>query len=202
MNLLAIVGSPRKGMATDKLIDKAIEGFRSKSPECKVRKIHLMDHEIGFCRNCLACRESKADGPYVKCTIRDDMDWISEELTKADRLIFGTPVHEGYCTGIMTTFLERVTWTFAKPTGRALTLIGCPVPRATGKGKKAVIIVVSGIVPPYYRKFCDDATSHIKIALTCSLNAKPVGDMYAGAVESRGVERYFGKAHKLGRKLI
>jgi multimeric flavodoxin WrbA len=202
MNVLAIVGSPRKGKATDQLIDRAIEGYRSKSPECAVSKIHLMDHQLGFCRNCLACRDSETDGPYAKCVIRDDMDWISEELARADRLIIGTPVHEGYCTGIMTTFLERVTWTFAKPTGRALTLTKCPVPRAAGKQKKAVIIVVSGLVPPYYRMFCDDATAHIKIALTCSLNAKPVGDMYAGAVESRGVEYYFGKARKLGLKLL
>jgi len=29
MNLLAIVGSPRKGKATDTLVDKAIEGVKS-----------------------------------------------------------------------------------------------------------------------------------------------------------------------------
>jgi hypothetical protein len=38
MNLLAVVGSPRKGNATDKRVDKAIEGFKSKSPDCSVKK--------------------------------------------------------------------------------------------------------------------------------------------------------------------
>jgi hypothetical protein len=34
-----------------------------------------------------------------------------------------------------------------------------------------------------------------------SLNAKTVGDLYAGDIENRGVSRYFSKARKLGYKL-
>jgi len=41
MNLLAIVGSPRKGKATDTLVDKAIEGVLSVSQNCNVKKLHL-----------------------------------------------------------------------------------------------------------------------------------------------------------------
>ena len=80
MNLLAIVGSPRKGKSTDTLLDKAIEGAVSKSPECNVKKIHLIDHNIGFCKNCLVCRDSKTSGPVATCSIRDDMDQINEDL--------------------------------------------------------------------------------------------------------------------------
>ena len=35
-----------------------------------------------------------------------------------------------------------------------------------------------------------------------SLNAKTVGDLYAGDIESRGVERYKEKAFDLGQKLV
>lgn len=35
---------------------------------------------------------------------------------------------------------------------------------------------------------------------TC-LDAKVVGSLYAGAVERRGVERYFEKSYRLGKKL-
>ena len=73
MNLLAIVGSPRKGKATDTLIDRAIEGVRSKDPDCTVTKIHLADHDIKHCTNCLACRDNKTTESYARCTIRDDM---------------------------------------------------------------------------------------------------------------------------------
>ena len=48
MNLLAINGSPRKGKATDTLIDKAIEGVSSESPNCNIKKLHLIDHDIQF----------------------------------------------------------------------------------------------------------------------------------------------------------
>jgi hypothetical protein len=65
----------------------------------------------------------------------------------------------------------------------------------------SVIIVTSGIVPPIYRRFCDDATKLIKRTVKDSLNAETMGDMYAGDIEPRGVDYYFDKAFKLGRKL-
>lgn len=201
MNILAIVGSPRKRKATDTLIDKAIEGVTSQHPDSQVKKIHLMDHNIQFCKNCLVCRETKTDQPYAKCVIRDDMDMIYEDLVNADALILGTPVHSAFVTAIMATFLERITWTFAKPEKRYLTVSGCPLPRSEKK-RTAIIIVTSGVVPPLYRRLCDKATYHIKEVIRDSLHAKTVGDMYAGDIEHRGVEYYFDKAYKLGQKLV
>ena len=201
MNLLAIVGSPRRGKATDTLVDKAIEGFKSKSLNCSVKKINLIEHDIRFCKNCLACRDSKANEPIAKCTIQDDMDYIKKDVLNSDSLIFGTPVHMGYATAVMMTFLERICWTFGKPERKVLTIEGCPLPRSDKK-RKAVIIVTSGLVPPMYRKFCDWATNQIKGVVIDSLNGKIVGDMYAGDIEHRGVEHYFDKALKLGTSLV
>lgn len=201
MNLLAIVGSPRKGKATDTLVDKAIEGVLSVSQNCNVKKIHLAEHDIKFCKNCLACRDSKTKEPVAKCSIRDGMDHIKEDVLKSDSLIFGTPVHMGYATAIMMTFLERICWTFAKPEGKLLSIYGCPIPRSN-KNRKSIIIVTSGIIPPLFRRLCDDATPLIKQTAKDSLNAKTVGDMYAGDIEHRGVDYYLDKAFKLGMKLV
>ncbi len=201
MNLLAIVGSPRKGKATDTLIDKAIEGVKSKSPNCNVKKLLLADYDIKFCKNCLACRDSKTEEPVANCSIRDDMDLIKEDVLKSDLLILGTPVHMGYATAIMMTFLERICWTFGKPEGKILTIYGIPIP-ISNKKRKAIILITSGIVPPIYRRFCDDATRLIKGTIQDSLNAKTVGDMYAGDIEHRGVDYYLAKAFNLGRKLV
>jgi len=201
MNLLAIVGSPRKGKSTDTLVDRAIEGAKSKAPNCKVKKINLIEHDIKFCKNCLVCRDVKTNEPVTKCAIRDDMDDIKEDVLKSEGLIFGTPVHMGYATAIMMAFLERICWTFAKPERRVLTIHGCPKPRSDKK-RRAVIIITSGIIPPIYRKFCDDATSLISGTVKDSLNAKTVGDLYAGDIEHRGVEQYLDKAFKLGMKLV
>lgn len=201
MNLLAIVGSPRKGRATDTLVDKAIEGAKSKAQSCNVEKLNLIDYDIKFCKNCLACRDSQAQEPVAKCSISDDMDHIKENILKSDALIFGTPVHMGYATAIMMAFLERICWTFAKPEGKFLTVSGCPIPRSN-KERKAIILITSGIIPPVYRSFCDDATPLIRGTIKDSLNAKTVGDMYAGDIEHRGVEHYLDKAFKLGKRLI
>ena len=200
MNLLAIVGSPRKGKATDTLVDRAIEGVISECPNCEVKKLNLIDHDIRYCRNCLACRDSKTKGPVAECTIRDDMDYIREDILESDSLILATPVHMGYATAIMMAFLERICWTFAKPEQQFLTVSGCPTPRSNKK-RKAIIIVTSGIIPSLYSRFCDEATPLIKQTIKDSLNAKTVGDMYAGGIEHRGVEYYLDRAFNLGRKL-
>jgi multimeric flavodoxin WrbA len=201
MNILAIVGSPRKGKATDILVDKAIEGSQSKEQCCYFKKINLIDYDIKYCKNCLACRDYKTDEPIAKCTIRDDMDQISVDVQNSDALIFGTPVHMGFATAIMMSFLERICWTFAKPERKILTIRGCPIPRS-GKKRKSIIIVISSIVPPFYRRFCDEATPLIKGVVRDSLNGKTVGTLYAGDIEHRGVEYYYDKAYSLGRKLI
>ena len=183
------------------LVDKAIEGVKSKAQNCNVKKVNLIEHDIQFCKNCLACRDSKTKGPVTTCSIRDDMDHIKEDVLKSDSLIFGTPVHMGYATAIMMTFLERICWIFAKPEGKILMISGCPVPRSNKK-RKSIIIVTSGIIPPLFRKFCDDATPFIKQTAKDSLNAKTVGDMYAGDIEHRGVGYYLDRAFNLGRKLV
>jgi multimeric flavodoxin WrbA len=195
------VGSPRKGKATDTLVEKAIEGARFKDPDVIVKKIHLTDYDIKYCRNCLSCRDSKTEEEVARCTIRDDMDYLKEDLINSDSLIFGTPVHMAHVTAPMMTFLERICWTFAKPERNILTIKGCPLPRSDKK-RKSAIIVVSGVVPPIYRRFCDDATPLIKATVKDALNAKNVGDVYAGDVEHRGVERYIDQAFNLGKKLV
>jgi multimeric flavodoxin WrbA len=201
MNLLAIVGSPRKGKATDTLIDKAIEGVLKKSPDASVKKIYLSDQEIKYCKDCLTCMRGDTKDPIARCVIRDDMDDINQDILKADALILGTPVHWGYATALMMTFLERICWTFAKPTKSYVIIKGCPAPRSEKK-RKAVIIAVSGAIPPRYKKFCNSATPQIKGLIRDSLNAKTVGALYAGDVWHRGADYYFDKALKLGQKLV
>ncbi len=201
MNLVAIVGSTRKGKSTDTLVDKAIEGFRARAGDSNVRKIYLMDYDIQFCRNCLACRDSKTEGPIAACAIRDDMEQLKEAVLDSDVLIFGTPVHMGYATAVMMTFLERICWTFGKPGRKVFTVKGCPLPR-TSRKRKAAIIVTSGIVPPVYRRFCDWASKQINGVVVDSLNGKIVGNLYAGDIEHRGVESYLDKAYALGLKLL
>ncbi len=201
MNLLAIIGSPRKGKATDTLVNKTIEGIIKKSPDASVKRIYLSDHEIGYCKDCLTCWQSNTEGPIARCVIRDDMDDINQDILNSDALILGTPIHMGYATALMMTFLERICWTFAKPGKSYVIVKGCPAPRSDKK-RKAVIIAASGMIPARYKKLCNWATPQIKGVIKDSLNAKTVGELYAGDVWHSGVEHYFNKAFKLGQRLV
>jgi hypothetical protein len=164
-----------------------------------VDKLYLVDQRIEYCRNCMVCRNDTSDKAMATCVISDDMEAIYPIIDEADGYIFGTPVNMGSVTAAMKTFLERICWVFAKPGMRPIA--GCPTPRAT-RGKRAIVIVSSGIVPPLLRRWCDDATSLIKSVCASSLNAKVVGSLYAGAVEKRGIDRYSDKAYKLGERLV
>ena len=119
-------------------------------------------------------------------------------FNEADCFIFATPINCGTVTAVMKTFLERTVWVFAKP-GK-FPINGCPQTR-TSKKKKAIIILSTGIVPSFLRRFCDDATTLIKDNCEISYNAKVIGTLYAGAVENKGINPYLGKAYKLGKKL-
>ena len=201
MNVLAIVGSPRKGKSTDRLVDKSIEGVKSKAPSFQITKIYLSDKNIHYCKDCLACWKSKTTDAYAKCAIRDDMDEINKALVNADYLIMGTPVHMAYASSLMMTFLERICWTFAKPEKSYVLVKGCPAPRSPKK-RKAIVIAVSGMIPSRYKTFCNAATPQISGVIEDSLNAKTVGKLYAGDVWHVGVDSYFNDAFKLGTKLV
>ena len=197
MNILAIMGSYRKGKTIDTLVDRAIEGAKSNAG-VQVDKIVLIDKNIEYCRNCMVCRNDDKDKPIAWCAIADDMQEVYPLIVQADGYIFGTPVNMGHVTAVMKTFLERICWVCAKPGGWPLA--GCPRPR-TDRKKKAIVIASSGIVSPILRRFCDEATPLIKGMARDSLNAKMIGSVYAGAVEKRGTEFYMDKAYRLGTKL-
>jgi hypothetical protein len=197
MNVLAFIGSYRKGKTIDCLVEKAIEGAQL-AAGVSVDKIYLKDKNIQYCTNCMVCRNDDPSKEVATCPLDDDMQDIYPVIQKADAFIFASPINCGTVTAVMKTFLERTCWTLARPGNRPIR--GCPEPRSTRK-KQAIIILSTGLVPPLLRRFCDDATSLIKSNCACCFGARVVGTLYAGDVEHRGVERYFGKAGKLGKKL-
>jgi multimeric flavodoxin WrbA len=203
MKIVAIMGSYRKGKTIDTLMDRAIEGAKESGRKdgldtVEVEKICLIDKDIQYCKNCMVCRKEDPGKAIAMCPIKDDMQEIYPLLNEADAYIFGTPVNMGAVTAVMKTFLERICWVLARPGKRPLK--GCPEPR-NKKPKKAIALISSGLIVPLFRRWCDDATPLIKSVSQCSLNARLVGSLYAGAVEKRGVDYYSEKAYRLGRKL-
>jgi multimeric flavodoxin WrbA len=83
--VVGIVASPRKGMNTDTLVSKMLEGARSIGAQTE--KIYLNDLEIKPCQAC-----AKYPAPEF-CFYKDGMETIYHALETADALIIGTPAY-------------------------------------------------------------------------------------------------------------
>jgi len=104
MKIMAFVGSPRKGSNIDTLIDKVIEGAKSKI-DADVEKIYLYEANIKNCTGCLACTAFKGG---QECPLKDDMAGILQRMIKADLLIFGSPNHVHSMSAALTNLFCRM----------------------------------------------------------------------------------------------
>ena len=145
MKIMAFVGSPRKGSNVDTLIDKVIEGARSKT-DVDVEKIYLYDADIMDCNGCMACTPLQGN---KDCPIEDDMQWILKRMVEADSFIFGSPNHCHTMTSAMTNL-----WARMMPLGK-MEVIRDDSGKIIGgeshpliRGKKAVKVVSQGDYSP------------------------------------------------------
>lgn len=141
MKLMAFVGSPRKGGNTDTLIDKVIEGARSKTT-VEVEKIYLYEANIKYCTACGLHTVLKGS---KECPLDDDMKGILKRMEQADAFIFGSPNHGRTISAAMTNFIARM-----------MPLLKMEVTRDTSgtiidakskplvQGKRAVMVVSQG----------------------------------------------------------
>jgi multimeric flavodoxin WrbA len=97
--VVGIVGSPRKGMNTDTLVIKALEGAQSTGAE--TARIYLNDLEI---RPCQACDRPPAIG---YCFYEDGMETIYEILETVDALVIGSPAYYGSVSAQLKLLIDR-----------------------------------------------------------------------------------------------
>ncbi len=84
MEVLGIMGSPRRQGNTELLLDKSLEGAVEAGAE--VEKVLVSKLKISPCMEIYACVK---DG---NCTIKDDMQLLYKKLLKADHIIFASPI--------------------------------------------------------------------------------------------------------------
>jgi len=99
LKVVGIVGSPRKGMNTDTLVTKVLEGALSGGAETE--KIYLNDLEIKPCQAC-----DKSPAPEY-CFYKDGMEIIYDFLETADALVIGTPAYYGSVSAQLKLILDR-----------------------------------------------------------------------------------------------
>lgn len=98
MKVLGINASPRIGGNTDILLDKVLEGSRSKGAETE--KIILNKLRFSACQEC----ENIKDGI---CILGDDMQKIYEKLKNIDALVFASPIFFGSLSAQAKMMIDR-----------------------------------------------------------------------------------------------
>jgi multimeric flavodoxin WrbA len=141
MKVMAFVGSPRKQGNTDILIDKVIDGAKSKAA-VEVEKIYLYEANIKYCNGCGA---HTVLGGSKDCPLGDDMQGILERMVQADGFIFGSPNHGRTITAGMTNFIARMMPLLKMEVKRDAsgTIIDAQS-KPLIRGKKAVMVVSQG----------------------------------------------------------
>jgi len=162
MNILAVLGSARRGGNTETLIKEALRG--AGEPDAEV--FALSEMAIVGCQGCKGCKLPDADG----CILADDMQILYEKMKQADALILGSPIYYGEITGQMKSFMDR--W-YALKDGKGKVRME--------KGKKALFIVVQGAtVEDWYQHTLD------RLAKIISRYGMTPDVMVASGIEARG----------------
>ena len=100
MKVLGVVGSPRKGRNTARLVEQVLEGARSAGAETEA--VYLGELDI---KPCLACNDCKKTG---RCSQMDDMEGIYESIERARGLVLGTPVYFDHISAQTKLFIDRL----------------------------------------------------------------------------------------------
>jgi len=100
MNVIGIVGSPRRQGNTEILVQEALSAAKEAGAD-EIEMILLADKDIHPCTGCDCCLETEG------CVIDDDMQDIYPKLLAADGIIIGAPVYFGGICGLAKLFIDR-----------------------------------------------------------------------------------------------
>lgn len=104
--IVAIVGSPKRKSVTEGVIEALIRNIKVNSnEEIEDSIIPLANYNVRNCRGCTSCFQ-RADS----CVINDDIRWIENEILSADMIILASPVYGHAITGLMKTFIDRISY--------------------------------------------------------------------------------------------
>lgn len=105
MNVLILMGSPRKNGNTRQLLEPFTETLEARGAETET--VWLYDRDI---RPCTACRTCQRDWNAFGCRQRDDVQDLFDRVLRADLLVLATPIYSWYCTPPMKALLDRLVY--------------------------------------------------------------------------------------------
>lgn len=194
-NLVALVGSYRKGGMSDSLVDEMLTVAADAG--VAVRKIYLSEVAIAFCRNCRRCTQAPGPARGV-CDLQDDLAALLETIDQADALILASPVNFFTVTAVTKRLVERLVCGAYWPWGQLAPKLRVSRPQ------RPALLVTSCAMPGLLGRFATNALRVLKSAAAV-LGFRPVGSLIVGlAARSEQPilsERTRRKARRLARKL-
>jgi multimeric flavodoxin WrbA len=180
--MLAVVGSPRRGGNTDILLSRMAEGAQAAGAQVEV--IHLGELAIRECDGCHACWQGRV------CSKDDDMRALYPKIAASEVIVFGTPVYWYGPTALMKAFIDRFVY------------FNCEANRPMVRGKRAAMaIVLEEMHEPTWRpvvEFFERSLAYLEMLLVGKIVVPGVGKKG----EIRGHAEQLEAAYHLGRQLV
>ena len=140
MNVLILMGSPRKNGNTRQLLEPFTETLEARGAETET--VWLYDRDI---QPCTACRTCQRDWTAFGCRQRDDVQDLFDRVLRADLLVLATPIYSWYCTPPMKALLDRLVYGMNK-------FYGAKKGPSLWQGKAMALLMTCGYRP---EKGCD-----------------------------------------------
>jgi multimeric flavodoxin WrbA len=183
LNVLILNGATRVNGNTDTILKTIIKS--SKNSEVKIKQIDLRKKNIANCIGCFQCENSD------KCSIKDDMVELYDEINKSDLLIFASPIYFWGVTGIMKAFIDRLYYYYS------------PFNKKLIAGKKAIVISPMNMHSDIHKL---DIVIKFYDFLFDNLDMELVDAYYFGNINERGDidtnAEYLRQMDHLGKNLI
>ncbi|HDR90914.1 MAG TPA: flavodoxin family protein [candidate division Zixibacteria bacterium] len=100
MKVTGIVGSPRIGGNTSRLVEKVLQGAASNGSETELLILNSM--QISPCQACNHCK------PSGQCILSDDMQIVYSAMESSSAIVVGTPIYMGQMSAQTKIFMDRL----------------------------------------------------------------------------------------------
>lgn len=186
MKVLGINGSPRIGGNTDILLDKVLEGAKTKAAQTE--KIILNNLKFFPCQE---CENIKDDG---SCIVKDDMQPIYRKIEESDVIILASPIFFGSLSAQTKMMIDRFQCLW-----RARYILKKDIFK---KKRRGVFISVEA---SRRNDFFDNAKAIVK-NLFATVNADYYGEFFYSGIDAKGsILKYpdiLEKAFALGQRAV
>jgi len=109
MEVLAIIGSPRKGHSYR--VAQQIERRLAQNGAVQFEYVFLSQVNLQACRGCYLC-QSRGE---QHCPLKDGRADLVQKMQQADGVIFVSPVYTSNVTGLMKNFMDRIAYLAHRP---------------------------------------------------------------------------------------